>query len=320
MTTTDLTMPCTRQARDGGDYLPRGYRSYMNLSSKSLEKLRELINEETEYRSGPKLVQFFNHLGFNDSYRQGFPSRWMYTDQCLEAINGSPELDKCIRAVLNPADFIGKVPELDAHIASFNQYLAFDKWKIVRNGAEINFRRLEKVEIDEAPSYENSETEDEFLRREFTNVSVSALGLEGSVSEILDQRIKEIEKCFFGKAYLAVILMAGSTLEGALLGVANNHPRSFNSAKASPKDGAGKVKQFHEWTLSAFIDVAQELRIVQHDTQKFSHTLRDFRNYIHPFQQMSSGFSPTDHTAKLCLQVLKAAIHELGQNVGKIGT
>jgi hypothetical protein len=291
----------------------------MNLSSKSLEKLRELINEETKYRSGPQLVQFFNRLGFNDSYGQGFPSRWMYTDQRLEMINGSPELDKCIRAVLNPANFIGKVPELDAHISSFNQFLTFDKWKIVRDGADIKFQRLEKVEIDEPLSDKGGESEDQFLRREFTNVSVAKLGLEGPVTGVLEERIKEIEKCFFGKAYLAVILMAGSTLEGTLLGVANNHPRAFNSAKSSPKDGAGKVKQFHDWTLSAFVDVAYELRIVQHDTQKFSHTLRDFRNYIHPFQQMSYGFSPTEHTAKLCLQVLKAAVHEVGQNVGKIG-
>jgi len=292
----------------------------MKLGPKSLEKLRELINEETEYRSGPKLVQFFNRLGFNDSYGQGFPSRWMYTDQCLEAINGSPELDKCIRAVLDPANFIGKISKLDAHITAFNQFLAFDKWKVVRNGAEIGFQGLEKVEIDEPSSNTNGESEDEFLRREFTNVSVAKLGLEGPVTDVLEQRIREIEKCFFGKAYLAVILMAGSTLEGTLLGVANNHPRAFNSARSSPKEGAGKVKQFHDWTLSAFIDVAHELRLVQHDTQKFSHTLREFRNYIHPFQQMISGFSPTEHTAKLCLQVLKATVHEIGQNVGKIGT
>ena len=113
--------------------------------------------------------------------------------------------------------------------------------------------------------------------------------------------------------------MAGSTLEGTLLGVANNHPRQFNSANASPKDGAGKVKPFQDWPLNAFIDMAHELCLVQHDTQKFSHTLRDFRNYIHPFQQMSSGFSPTEHTAKLCLQVMKTAIYEIGQNVSKIG-
>ena len=30
----------------------------MILNQKTLEKLRQLINEETKYRSGPKIVQF----------------------------------------------------------------------------------------------------------------------------------------------------------------------------------------------------------------------------------------------------------------------
>lgn len=290
----------------------------MILTPKSFEKLRLLINEETEYRSGPQLVQFFNALGFNDSYGQGFPSRWMFTEEKLKAINGSPELDKCIRAVLSPANFIGRINELDKHIAEFNKYIAFDKWKVARNGAEIGFTKLQKIEIDETPDVPGSE--DEFLKREFTNVSVAKAGLEGVVSDILQQRIREIERCFPASAYLSVILLAGSTLEGLLLGVAVKYPKQFNSSKSSPKDSTGKVKPFHDWSLSTFIDVARDIGLIQCDTHKFSHSLRDFRNYIHPFQQMSSGFSPREHTAKICLQVLKAAIYEISENVAKIST
>jgi hypothetical protein len=290
----------------------------MILTPKSLEKLRLLINEETEYRSGPQLVQFFNSLGFNDSYGQGFPSRWVFTDEKLKAINGSPEIDKCIRAVLSPANFIGRINDLDNHITEFNKYIAFDKWKVTRNGAEIAFTKLQKIEIDETPVV--SDSEDEFLKREFKDVSVSKAGMEGVVSEILQQRIREIERCFPACAYLSVILLAGSTLEGLLLGIAIKYPKQFNTSKSSPKDPNGKVKQFHEWSLSSFIDVARDLGLIQYDTHKFSHSLRDFRNYIHPFQQMSSGFSPREHTAKICLQVLKAAIYEISENVGKIST
>lgn len=286
----------------------------MILSKKALEKLRDLINEETEYRSGPKLVQFFNKLGFNDSYGQGFPSRWVYTDSRLEQINGTPNLDKCIKEVFSPINFVGRIQELDLFIQGFNQFLAFDKWKLVRKEADISFQRLEKVEI--ATEIEKN-TENEFLMREFSNVNVQGLGLEGAVTDVLQFRIKEIEKCFSSESPLAVILLAGSTLEGILLGLATKHPKTFNTAKSSPKDGAGKVKPFHEWNLAGFIDVAKDLGLIQHDTHKFSHSLRDFRNYIHPFEQMSSGFSPRVHTAKICLQVLKAAIYEINENIGK---
>jgi hypothetical protein len=45
--------------------------------------------------------------------------------------------------------------------------------------------------------------------------------------------------------------------------------------------------------------------------KKFSHGLREFRNYIHPYEQMVSGFAPDEHTAKVCFQVLKAALASL---------
>ena len=288
----------------------------MVLSPKTLEKLRLLINEETEYRSGPQLVRFFNELGFNDTYGQGFPSRWAYTDEKLERVNGTPNLVQCIKKVFNPANFIENIQDLDGFIEGFNKYLAFDKWKVIRKGAELQFKKLDKVEIDEPCSNRETDTEDQFLSREFSNISVQRIGLEGVVSEILEDRIKEIEKCYLSGAYLSVIIIAGSTLEGILLGLANKYPKQFNMAISSPKN-KGKVRPFHEWTLSAFIDVAYELRLVQYDIQKFSHNLRDFRNYIHPYEQMSSGFNPRQDTAKICLHVLKVAIQEISENISK---
>lgn len=233
----------------------------------------------------------------------------------MAKINGTPALDQCIRNTFAPVNFVGRVQELDLLIKEFNQYLAFDKWKVVRQDADIGFQKLEKVEIE---SGEPKGSENEFLSREFTNVDLRVLKLENAITDVLQCRIKEIEKCFSSGSPLAVILLAGSALEGILLGVAIQHPRQFNSAKSSPKDSSSKVKPFHEWNLSGFIDVARELGLIQHDTHKFSHSLRDFRNYIHPFEQMSSGFSPREHTAKICLQVLRAAIHEIGDSLQNI--
>jgi len=290
----------------------------MIISSKTSEKLRDLINEVTEYRSGPNLVKFFNALGFNHSYGQGFPSRWKYTDDCLEKINGTPRLDKCIKEVFNPVNFISRIDELDRYIADFNQYLAFDKWEVVRNEAEINFKKLQKVELKENMVKSSSLSESDFLSREFSGFTISDLGLDLNVTEVLNKRIDEIEKTYNSAAYLSTILIAGSTLEGVFLGLASSYPQAFNTVKSSPKNRDGKVQPFHDWNLAAFIDVAKDLELIQLDTYKFSHTLRDFRNYIHPYQQMSSGFTPREHTAKICLQVLKATITEIKLNIIKL--
>lgn len=153
--------------------------------------------------------------------------------------------------------------------------------------------------------------EDEFVNRDFKNVSIDKLGLNAVVSAVLQQRLDEINKCINAKASLAVIFLCGSTLEGVLLGIATNRVKKFNQATTSPKDKTGKVKPFQDWKLSDFINVARELGLIGEDVKKFSHALRDFRNYIHPFQQISSGFNPDQHTAKICSQVLLAAITQL---------
>lgn len=159
----------------------------------------------------------------------------------------------------------------------------------------------------------NPDSENEFINREFKNISLETLNLDSAVTRVLNQRIDEIRKCLHSKASLAVIFICGSSLEGILLGVASRMPKEFNESRVSPKNKEGKVLQFHEWTLSNFIDVAHSLSLIGEDIKKFSHALRDFRNYIHPYQQMTSGFTPDEHTAKICWQVLQAAIFQLSQ-------
>lgn len=282
----------------------------MKLSQKTLEKLRILINEETEYRSGPNLVSFFNELGFSDIYGQGFPSRWKFTDEKLSKLNGTADLDRCIKKIFAPVNYIGRFEELDEFIKDFNQYLVFDKWNVVRNNAEIYFEKAGKITIEQ--TYSTSDLkENDFLNTEFKEVNLEAIGLDGALTDVLNQRIEEIKKCLTTDAPLSVIFLSGSTLEGILLGVASKNPKAFNTASSAPKDKDGKVRKLHDWNLNNYINTAYELGLIKEDVKKFSHSLRDFRNYIHPYEHMISGFNPDKHTAKISWQVLKAAIFQL---------
>lgn len=291
----------------------------MIITQKTIEKLRNLINEETEYRSGPKLVEFFNKYGFNESYpygKGGFPSRWEYTDIKLKAINGSPYLDKCIKDLFAPVNFIERFDALDKFIFDFNQYLAFDGWQVVRKGTDITFAKSTGVDIDAEikATKTDKDTVSDFLTQEFSDISITDLPIDGSLTTFLEARIDEIKKCLSAKASLSVIFLAGSTLEGILLGIASKNPATYNQTKSAPKDkDTGKVKSFNDWTLNNFIDASCEIGYLREDVKKFSHALRDFRNYIHPYQQMSIGFHPDENTAKICFQVLKAAIFQIKQ-------
>lgn len=153
-------------------------------------------------------------------------------------------------------------------------------------------------------------TEKQFLELEFGKLDLSRLSLGAGIEETIKQRIEEIKDCLVNEIPLAAVLLSGSTLEGLLLNAALRNPQSFNTSNAAPQ-AEGKVRPFQDWTLADFINVAYETGIISLDVKKYSHALRDFRNYIHPFQQASAQFNPDPYTAKISWQVLRAAIADL---------
>ena len=152
--------------------------------------------------------------------------------------------------------------------------------------------------------------ESNFLDREFALPSIQKLPIDTQVVPIVEARLNEARVALGASAYLSVIFLCGSVLEAVLLGAAKQNPVIFNQAKATPKKD-GSPKRFREWSLAQLINVAYEVGILKLDIKKLSHGLRDFRNYIHPYEQLTSGFTPDEHTAKVCFQVLKAALASL---------
>ena len=172
----------------------------------------------------------------------------------------------------------------------------------------IKKSRLIVARLSGRSTYAKAETIKSFLDEEFAIPNIQRLPVESPVATIIEDRLNEACLAMSVGAHLSVIFLCGSVLEAVLLGAARNHPRKFNQSPVSPKDSNGKVKMFHEWSLAEFINVACDINILQPDVKKFSHGLRDFRNYIHPYEQMVSRFKPDEHTAKVCFQVLKAAL------------
>ena len=120
----------------------------MKISERSIKRLGEIITGDknlSPYRSGQKVVDFFNEFGMNAVYASGFPSRWTFAEDCLRRFNGTPELKKIILATLDPRDFIGttvldretnerKPAKVQDALAYLNEFLAFDGFEIVSHG------------------------------------------------------------------------------------------------------------------------------------------------------------------------------------------
>jgi hypothetical protein len=185
--------------------------------------------------------------------------------------------------------------------------------RLSQNVRKIADRLLGKVtSAQKKPT--SPKSEEEFLKQEFDTLPIDKLKLDAGLVDVLKQRIDEIQKSLKSDASLSVIFLCGSTLEGILLGVATHHPKKFNQSKSSPKDSKfKKVLPLYEWSLNNLIDVAHQIGFIGLDVKNFSHALRGFRNYIHPYEQWSSNFHPDKYTARISWQVLQAAIHDLSK-------
>jgi hypothetical protein len=95
--------------------------------------------------------------------------------------------------------------------------------ELIRRGQNISARLLGTTKTVPVT------TEQDFITKEFGNVSIDKLGLDSAINAILKQRIDEIRKCLTAKAALGVIFLYGSTLEGILLGIACTKARAFLS-------------------------------------------------------------------------------------------
>lgn len=120
----------------------------MKISERTIKRLGELITGDKKlspYRSGPQLVRFFNELGFNDQYGQGFGSRWAYAEERIRSWNDTPDLRKIVLAAFDPRDFMDATVfdqetgehspmNIEAAASYLNDFLAFDGYEVVRNG------------------------------------------------------------------------------------------------------------------------------------------------------------------------------------------
>ena len=104
----------------------------MKLSDFSTQRIGEYIAGDLEgwpYRRGVDLVEFFNKMGFRETYGQGFPSRAIYAKEKVSELNGKPKLKDVIREMLDPRLWIDLTPKghlVETCAAQVNEILNYD--------------------------------------------------------------------------------------------------------------------------------------------------------------------------------------------------
>ncbi|MCK9463990.1 MAG: hypothetical protein M0R80_30605 [Proteobacteria bacterium] len=162
--------------------------------------------------------------------------------------------------------------------------------------------------VEAAPTAE-APAEAELLKRVFRPEVFGKLPLDATLSAALVGRMSEAQVCIEANAYLAAVILCGSVLEGMCLGFGSRHPERVNRAYASRYNKP--AKEFHDWKLREWIDVLGYQKDLSPNVEKFGQALRDFRNYVHPAEQLANQFYPDQHTARIGFQVVVAAADDL---------
>jgi hypothetical protein len=277
----------------------------MDISTKN--KIAEFICGDDRakypiYRSSYFLTRFFQEIGINVTHDGTSRNPWAYS--IISNLNG-PDLQKVILRLASPKLYGGDREQIKLALRTLNEILAIEGLKISLDGIEPKLAK-------EKPNYDFSDKKEERELKPLPPPDFDKLNLEVGISEILQQRWVEIQKCIDVNATVSAVIMMGSMLEGFLMGTIQKKPQIANSASNAPKKD-NKVKHFADWTLGEMIDVAHEIGWIQLDVKKFSHALRDFRNIIHPYQQLAYRVSPDIDTCKISWLVVQAACNDIAE-------
>ncbi len=281
------------------------------LDSATLDTLADFIcgdevDKYPQYRSSSYLTRFFQNIGINITH-DGTTRKWWVLESLKQF--SLDQIENVILRLVDIREYKADMNKLAIATKAMNSILFMENMGLTfsgRNPVLIQLADSSKPIISTDQPTSNSE--EEFLKKQFDELDISKIGLDAEIEKVLRGRLIEARQCFRHASHLSSIIMAGSTLEGVLFGIATKNHQKFQSAISSPKDKLKKVLPLPDWKLAGLIDVSYELGVISLDVKKFAHALRDFRNYIHPYEQTVSRFTPDDHTAAICLQVLNAAI------------
>jgi len=137
-------------------------------------------------------------------------------------------------------------------------------------------------------------------KRQFTFVN------DFDLKSIVERDYLEIQKAYVLGCWKSVIILSGGAIEAILTDLLLANETLAKSAKSTPK-----TTDITRWDLSNLIDVSVELNLVSPGVEKLSHSVREYRNLVHPGNEVRSNLKFDAEEAKIALEVLNIVHREL---------
>lgn len=129
----------------------------MKFSNRTIQAIGQVITGDgniSPYRSGPKLVRFFNEHGGNSRYEEGFPSRWKFAEDQLDALNNSNNIVSAVEDAVDPRHYLDTEFPVEEVVKYLNKYLEYDGYTLCMNGLKYNLSPKDST-IIKKPAFTN---------------------------------------------------------------------------------------------------------------------------------------------------------------------
>jgi hypothetical protein len=151
-----------------------------------------------------------------------------------------------------------------------------------------------KVRVDDASQTPVTET------RSFHFVA------DGEIRKILERDYLEVQKNVLTSSWKSAMLLSGGSIEAILLDLLHKDEATTKSSSKAPAE-----TNLDKWHLNDLIEVAVETKLVSSAVAKLSHSVREYRNLIHPGVEIRGNLKVEPEEAKIAAEVLNILIREL---------
>ena len=162
-------------------------------------------------------------------------------------------------------------------------------------------RMLLQARIRESPSAPVTQL------KEFPFVKDTAL------RTIIERDYQEIQQAFAAKCWKSVVVLSGGTIEAVLIDLLLRHESLAKASGKAPKDKDGKVRIVQDWGLVYLILVAVELKLVNPGVDKLSHSIREYRDLVHPMVEIKTHLHVDVEEARIALELLNMIHRDLSK-------
>lgn len=124
--------------------------------------------------------------------------------------------------------------------------------------------------------------------------------VEDAAIRVLIQRdYHEIQRAFIAGCSKSVLVLCGGVVEAILLDALQKDVTAALGAASR-----GRQSDLTRWDLVDLINVAVELKIISPSVQKLGNPVREYRNLIHPGNEIRNGLTFGAEEARIAIEVL----------------